>query len=124
MILGFEWPIIGSGFGVIGLALVVGYKLITDHTATKSQIGTLQDEVTELRAHVLRIEKLYDEQRGAKHQAFNDVARALTALELVRRLARDCTCGALTPLTEIIDRILDEMETVRRKRLGLLDEHG
>jgi hypothetical protein len=117
MIFAFEWPIIGSGFGVIGLALVVGYKLITDHTATKSQIGTLQDEVTDLRAHVLRIEKLYDEQRGQKHQAFNDVARALTALELVRQLAHDCTCGALTRLTDIIDRILDEMETSRRARL-------
>jgi hypothetical protein len=118
MIFGFEWPIISTGFGVAGLAIIVGYKLITDHTATKSELESLREQIKDLRSHVHTIETLYDEQRGAKHQAFNDVARALTALELVRRLARECTCGALTPLIEIIDRILDEMETVRLRRLG------
>jgi uncharacterized protein (DUF3084 family) len=123
MIFAFEWPIISTGFGVAGLAIIVGYKLIIDRSATKSELESLREQIHELRTHVHTIEQLYDEQRSDKHKARNDTARALTALELVRRLARECTCGALTPLTEIIDRILDEMETLPR-RARLREDRG
>jgi hypothetical protein len=81
-----------------------------------NQIKDLRRDVTRLRDDMARIEAKYDEERGRKHKAFNDVARATMALELVRRLAESCTCGVLDPLTEIIERLFAEMETIGRAR--------
>ena len=122
-------PITATASGAVGIGLILLYKLITDRSAINAQIEAMQHQIETLErelaaqgVHLAQVEGLYDEQRGLKHQAFNDVARALTALELVKRLATECTCGVLTPLASIIERILDEMETVRRRRLGLHDE--
>jgi hypothetical protein len=81
-----------------------------------NQIKDLRRDVARLRDDVVRIEGKYDEERGRKHKAFNDVARATMALELVRRLAETCTCGVLDPLTEIIERLFAEMETISLRR--------
>src|SRR5437899_11444442 len=84
--------------GVTTVIVVVAYRLIIDRSAVKSELKNLTGQVKTLSDKVNHLEVLYDEQRGLKHQAFNDVARALTALELVRRLARDFTCEVLAPL--------------------------
>lgn len=115
-------PITWTVSGAVGVALVVLYRIITDRSAVNSELEVLKRQISELSQHVARLEALYDEQRGLKHQAFNDVARALTALELVRGMAEECTCGALGNLPPIIERVLVEMETSRRSRLGLTDE--
>jgi hypothetical protein len=92
--------------------IVVAYKLLSDRRAVMSEIGTLRSQVKTLDGKVTEVERLYDEERGLKHKAFNDVARTVMALDLVQRLARECTCNVLSPLSEIIDRLLNELETV------------
>lgn len=105
-----EWgiPTPATWAGVGGIALILLYRIITDRSAFRS----LRSEVDELRRHVEDLDKKYQDERSMKHKSRNDVARAVMALELVRRLANDCTCGALAPLGEIIDRLFAELETV------------
>ena len=80
------------------------------------QITDLRNDVARLEAHVSNLEAKYDQERKDKHRARNDVARAVMALDLVRRLAEQCTCGVLAPLTEIIDGMFDEFESLRHDR--------
>lgn len=81
------------------------------------QITDLRQDVDMLRTKLSRIEALYDEQRSMKHKAYNDVARAVMALDLVRRLAVECQCGVLSPLQQVIDRLLEELETTPNRRV-------
>lgn len=56
----------------------------------ESRISALETEVAE--------------QRHLKHEVTNDLQRCRLLLEAVRRLAPDCTCGALRP----VERLLTE----------------
>lgn len=108
----FDLPAAPTAGGVGVVLVVVLYRLIVDRNAFHSQIEDLQKEVGDLRTHVDNLDQKYQEERSLKHKSRNDVARSVMALELVRRLAKDCTCGVLAPLTEIIDRLFSELETV------------
>jgi hypothetical protein len=44
------------------------------------------------------------------------------ALDLVERLAKNCTCGALEPLNEIISRLVHELSTLAR--IGGTESHA
>lgn len=96
--------------GVIGavcLALIAFIRIFLAR-----QISDLREDVERLEHHLADLEQRYDEQRGLKHKALNDVTRAVMALTLVQRLARECTCGALSPVIEIVDRMMVELATV------------
>lgn len=105
-----EWgiPTVATWAGVAGIGLILLYRIVVDRRAFNS----LSREVDALRKHVEDLDAKYQAERSDKHKSRNDVARSVMALELVRRLAKDCTCGVLTPLTEIIDRLFTELETV------------
>lgn len=105
-------PSAPTALGVLALVIVIAYKLISDRRAVMSEIGTLRGQVTTLDRKLTALEVQYDEQRGLKHKANNDVARCVLALDLTQRLVRDCSCGALGPLVEIIDRLFAELETL------------
>jgi hypothetical protein len=92
------------GFGAIFVAVLAFVRIF------------LWREITELNARVAKLEAQYDQERRDKHQARNDLAKAVMALELVRRLAAECTCGVLSPLSEIIDRLAAELSTLSRSR--------
>lgn len=111
-----SFPVAPTALGVLLGAIVIAYWLLRDHSANAS----LQLEIAGLRAamdrqsarhhadvmglheKIGRLEGQYDEQRSAKHQALNDVAKMKIAISIVRRLQRECTCGALDPLGEIL----------------------
>ena len=76
------------------------------------QITDLRSDVDRLTRQMSDLEHKYNAERGEKHKAKNDIAKAVMALELVNRLAKECTCGVLAPLGEIIDRLFEELETV------------
>lgn len=80
------------------------------------QITDLRSDVDRLTAQMSSLRKQYDESRAEKHKARNDVARTVMALELVQRLAKECKCGVLSPVQEIVDRMMDELETIGRRR--------
>lgn len=104
----FGFPTVATWAGVAGVALILLYRIVTDRSAFRD----LKHEVDELRAHVEDLDHKYQVERSMKHKSRNDVARTVMALELVRRLGKDCTCGVLDPLMEIIDRLFAELETV------------
>lgn len=79
------------------------------------QISDLRNDVNTLTRHVSDLEAKYDDERSLKHKAYNDVARTVMALDLVRRLAAQCTCGALEPVIEIIERMSTELETMQKR---------
>lgn len=94
-----------GAIGALALAFIAFIRIFL-----MQQISDLRKDVANLTKHVEDLESLYDQERGAKHKARNDVARTVMALELVRRLARECTCGVLGPVIEIIDRMFAELE--------------
>lgn len=98
------------GFGALALAVLAFIRFFLWR-----QIKDLRKDVATLEGKVEKIEARYDEERGLKHKAYNDVARTTMALDLVRSLARECTCNVLGPLPEIIDRVMDELETLHHK---------
>ena len=79
-------------------------------------ITDLREDVERLEDHVANLERQYDEARGQKHKALNDVAKTVMALDLVQRLAAECTCGVLAPLEEIIERLVLDLQTVPSRR--------
>ena len=99
------------GASAIALAFIAFIRLFL-----MRQISDLRDDVADLREQITEIERKYDQERGDKHKARNDVARSVMALELVRRLAKQCTCGVLEPVIEIIDRLFAEFETLANRR--------
>lgn len=108
---------------LVALAMVMGYGLLRAYTRTQQvEIDDLRaalDKQSERHARdmaavntkVDRLEVLYDEQRSMKHKAFNDVAKTVMALDLVQRLAQECSCKVLSPLDEIIARLVADLET-------------
>lgn len=107
---------VGGYIGIIGaLALAV---MAFIRIFLMRQITDLRDDVDRLTTQMAALEAKYDEERGLKHKAYNDVARAAMALDLVRRLAAQCTCGVLEPLIEIVDRMASEFETMTHRRHG------
>lgn len=123
----FGLPAAPTAAFVVALGLVLLYLLWRD----SSPVRALQQEVVELRRSLndqaarhardiaevnLKMKALEDEnmrQRSAKHKVTGDLAKTVIALDLVKNLAQRCTCGALHPLREIIDRLLDELDTLR-----------
>lgn len=79
------------------------------------QIKDLREDVIHLHDKIEELEKKYDGERSLKHKAFNDVARAVMALELVQRLAAACTCRVLAPLEEILKQLAEEFEIPHRR---------
>lgn len=105
---------VGGTIGIVGglsLAVMAFIRIFL-----MRQITDLRDDVDRLEKHLENLEVKYNEERGLKHKARNDVARTVMALELVRRLAAECTCGVLAPVIEIIDRMFAEIlvEPARR----------
>lgn len=72
-----------------------------------------QEEIGALRERQAVLEERYDEQRTLKHAVSGDLAKAVMALEVVRRLSRNCTCKALVSVEEIVDQLLNELSTIR-----------
>ena len=121
-----------TAVGVLALAVVVGYWLLRDRSAFLTQheeISSLRKaliaqserhavDVASLNAKLDVITRQYDDQRAAKHKANNDVAKTVMALDLVQRLARECSCGVLDPLTEIVDRLVAELSSITRTTSG------
>lgn len=99
-----------------GLGLLAGAFIAFIRIFLWRQITDLRADVNRLVGQIAELEEKYDEERGQKHKAFNDVARTVMALELVRRLAKECTCGVLAPVGEIIERLFTELETAAQRR--------
>lgn len=105
-----------TGLQAAGAAGLVGAFIAFIRFFLWRQIQDLREDVETLQAHVDRLEVRYDEERGAKHKALNDVAKTTMALDLVQRLAEQCTCNALAPLHEIIERLVAELATYPGRR--------
>lgn len=104
--------VLGAGaVGGIILALIAFIRFFLVR-----QIRDLRKDVADLRDDLNDLETKYDEERGLKHKAYNDVARTTMALDLVQRLARECECGVLSPLQEVIGRLVTELETMPHRR--------
>lgn len=73
-------------------------------------------QIRDLTKRVDSLEEKYDHERGLKHKAYNDVARTVMALDLVQRLAAECKCGVLSPLEQVIARLVLELETMPHRR--------
>ena len=98
--------LIGAGAGAVAvvLALIAFIRFF------------LVRQIRDLTRRVNGLEEKYDEERGQKHKAYNDVARTTMALDLVQRLAKECQCGVLSPLEQIIARLVAELETLPHRR--------
>lgn len=106
---------VGGYIGLIGaLALAV---MAFIRIFLMRQITDLRSDVDRLTRQMADLERLYDEERGLKHKAYNDVARTVMALDLVQRLAKECTCGVLAPLEEVVSRLVAELETMKHRRV-------
>lgn len=118
---------IGGGVALLAIVGLIRW-FFTDRSATAilhTEISELRKaladqsarharEIAELDAKVNHITDQYDEQRSMKHKALNDVAKTVMALDLVQRLATECTCGVLAPLSEIVDRLVADLATYRQ----------
>ena len=124
----FNLPEAPTALGVVALVVVIGYLLLNGYSRTlRSEITDLRDALDRQSkqhradmAHVnKKIEELEEEnvrQRSMKHKVSGDLAKTVIALALVQRLARECTCNVLSPLKDIIERLLDELETSADRR--------
>jgi hypothetical protein len=119
----FTTPLVATWAGVAGLVVIVAFRILTDRTATRSATQVLQDQINalrrehaaETREHALAMAALeakvdivngeLTEQRSLKHRMATDLAKSRLALDIVRRLQRECSCGALNPLAEILDNL-------------------
>ena len=104
--------LLGAGaVGAIVLALIAFIRFFLVR-----QIRDLRKDVETLRDDLDSLNEKYDEERGLKHKAYNDVARTVMALDLVQRLAEECKCGVLSPLEQVIGRLVTELETMPHRR--------
>lgn len=120
----WDLPAAPTWAGVILVAVVILYRLVIDRFAFRSlqqQVSDLETQLVAVNDKVAELEERYDEQRGLKHKALNDVAKTVMALDLVQRLAQECTCHVLDPLTEIIARLVSELSTISRRADRLED---
>ena len=106
-------PVVG-GYALAGLVVIAG--VIRFFFSDTSQVDLLRNEVAELRERQAVLEAEINEQRTLKHAVNADLAKAVMALEVVRRLAQNCTCNALESVEEIVDELLNELSTLRRAR--------
>jgi outer membrane murein-binding lipoprotein Lpp len=114
-----ELPANPTWLFILALALVIGYFLLRGYSKTQSvEIEGLRkalndqslrhsNDLATVTAKVDRLEVLYDEQRSEKHRAQNELAKTRLALDIVRRLQAECTCGALKPLGDILANLAD-----------------
>lgn len=105
---------VGGTIGIVGaLALAVmafiRIFLMRQITDLREDVDRNTKELAEVRLELSRA-------RSEKHKARNDLARSLMALEVVRRLAEECTCGVLSPVIEIIERLFNELESEDPRR--------
>lgn len=105
-----QWAI-GGGLGAVALIAFIRWML-----SDNSQVLLLRSEVNELRERQASLESEINEQRTLKHAISGDMARAVMALEVVRRMAQNCTCNALEPVEQIVDQLLNELSTIRAAR--------
>ena len=101
------------GLGALALAFIAFIRFFLWR-----QITDLRADVLSLNDKIDAIEAKYDEERGLKHKAYNDVSRTVMALELVQRLAVECKCGVLSPLEQVVAKLVSELETLRHRRSG------
>lgn len=96
-----------SALAVLAL-IVVWFTRWADRT-DKGRTSDLTQSRAEADALQVRLDACRDEnaeQRAQKHDALNRLAAAQQRVGLARKLARNCTCGAMTSLIVLID--LDE----------------
>lgn len=103
-----QLPVVGGTAAVVVIVIVGLFRWLV-----QNDLSLLRQQVTEQSARIAHLEVLYDEQRTDKHRAITDLASTLIALQLVRRLAQECTCKVLAPLEEIIDKLVDEVRSRR-----------
>lgn len=93
---------------IVALLIVVGYLLLRAYSRNQQvEIDGLRVAVKELNTKVDRLDAKYDEQRSLKHKALNDLAKSRLALDIVRRLQAECSCGALDPLAQILNNLTE-----------------
>jgi hypothetical protein len=102
-----QWAV-GGGVALMALVSLIRWLL-----GDNSQVSLLRDEVADLRERQAVMETEIREQRSLKHGLSGDLAKAVMALEVVRRLAQNCSCGALDSIEEIVDQLLNELSAIR-----------
>ena len=115
---GFALP--ATGFGVLGVALIILRSLLLDRSAfkeLKSELGDVRRTAIELDTRVAICEERWAEQRSLKHQALNDLTRAELMLHIVNDLMTNCSCKALDVLSPMIPDYLKTLEAREQARL-------
>lgn len=93
----------GGALGI--LALVVWWFIKSSdrkYDDERSDTKTLAAEKAALEVKVSTLTDEVVEQRKAKHDALNRQAAAEGIVDVVRRLAPECTCGALTIIEPLL----------------------
>lgn len=100
-----------SEYGPAGLLTVLAAlvslfirNMLQDRGAGYTLADERQEENTALRDQNELLRREISEQRTLKHQAINDLTVAQITLDTIRRLTPNCTCGALAPLGQLLDR--------------------
>lgn len=109
-----QLPAVG-GYTVGGLVVIAGVIrfLFGDNKAfqvLKDEIQMLREGQQENASKLAAVEALYNENRTDKHMYINKYARSQVLLGVVKRLADQCTCGALDNVAELIDRALADAD--------------
>lgn len=79
-------------------------NMLQDRGAGYTLADERQEDLLALRSEVELLRREVSDQRTLKHQALNELTIASYTLDTVRRLAEACTCHALEPLKNILDR--------------------
>lgn len=103
-----DLPVNLTALGLLAL-VVVFFLRRTDRqdTERREDVSTLSGENAALRAQVDAVQAENLVQRRLKHESLNNLAASLGTLQLVKRLAEDCTCGAMSRIEPVIDSVLD-----------------
>lgn len=94
--------------GLLGIIVTLAGLFIKNMTQDRGAgfdlAGEREQENTRLRTENESLREEIQEQRSLKHAAIGAQAAAAGTLELVRALYDQCTCGALAPLSRLLDR--------------------
>lgn len=97
--------------GTLGLIVTLAGLFIRNMTQDRGAGFSLADEREQenmrLRLENQALREEIQEQRSLKHTALNQLAVDSGTLSLVRSLYDSCTCGALAPLSKLLDRRSD-----------------
>ena len=126
------WPALPenpSWIFVTALALVIGYFLLRAYTHNQQlqinglresldrqaerhdrEMQRMKDEFTE---KVAKLEAYNEEARSDRHRLRGELGKALLAIDIIRNLQGNCTCGALHPLAGILDTFLTDFNDGR-----------